>query len=390
MEFNFTDDQEQFRSVIQRFLNDKSPTTEVRRLMETSEGYDRAVWEQLSQELALPGIHIPESYGGAGFGAVELGIVMEELGRSLLCAPYFSSSVLAANAILNAASEDQKLELLPDIAAGSRLATLAVTEPNGRWDTTGIELTATPSTDGGLQAHMLNGSKSFVLDGQFADLLVVVGRSPGSVADHGLSFYALPANSPGVERHALDGMDPTRKISRIEFHDAKAELLGQAGAGAAALAKTLDQAAVALANEMVGGAQALLDAAVSYAQLRMQFGRLIGSFQAIKHKCADMLLEVELAKSAAYYAAEAAAADDPELPALASLAKACASDAYMNTAANCIQLHGGIGFTWDHDTHLWFKRAKSSEVFLGDPNYHRELYMQRCGVSQRAVVSHNE
>jgi alkylation response protein AidB-like acyl-CoA dehydrogenase len=378
MQFSFTDEQEQFRSMIQRFLVDKSPTTEVRRLMESPEGYDREVWEQLSEELALPGIHIPERYGGAGFGAVELGIVMEEFGRSLLCAPYFSSSVLAANAIMNAAKESQKTELLPDIASGARLATLAVTEPNGRWDTHGIELTATPPEDKSEPEFLLNGVKSFVLDGQISDLLIVVGRRERSSGDKGLSFFALPANSPGVERRALETMDATRKLSRIEFHDAKAQLLGRLGAGAAALSRTLDQAAIALANEMVGGAQALLDSALSYAQSRMQFGRAIGSFQAIKHKCADMLLEVELAKSAAYYAAEAAAEDDPELPSLASLAKACASDAYMSTAANCIQLHGGIGFTWDHDTHLWFKRAKSSEVLLGDPSYHRELYVQRC------------
>jgi alkylation response protein AidB-like acyl-CoA dehydrogenase len=380
MQFSFTDDQEQFRSMTQRFLTDKSPTTEVRRLMETTEGYDPDVWRQLSQELALPGIHIPEAYGGAGFGAVELGIVMEELGRSLLCAPYFSSCVLAANAILNAGSESQKTELLPEIAAGERLATLAVTEPNGRWDFGGVELTATASGGSAGGPYLLNGSKSFVLDGQVAQLLVVVARTPGTAGAAGLSLFTLAGDAAGVDRRLLESMDATRKISHIDFRNAEAQLLGELGAGAAPLARTLDQAAIALANEMVGGAQALMDSAIDYAQMRMQFGRAIGSFQAIKHKCADMLLEVELAKSAAYYAAEAAADDDAELPALASLAKACASDAYMNTAANCIQLHGGIGFTWDHDTHLWFKRAKSSEVFLGDPSFHRELYMQRLGV----------
>jgi len=376
MQFTFSDEQEQFRAGIQRFLAARSPTTEVRRLMETEQGYDPGVWRQLSEELALPGIHIPESYGGAGFGPVELGIVMEELGRSLLCAPYFSTCVLAAGAILQGASEAQKLELLPAIAAGERLATLAVTEPNGRWDRSGVQLTATPGGAG----YLLNGSKSFVVDGLIADLLIVVGRLAGTTGDAGLALFALPAQSSGVQRRALASMDPTRKLARIEFHDAPAELLGEPGSGAQAMASTLDQAAIALANEMVGGAQALLDSAVAYAKMRVQFGRAIGSFQAIKHKCADMLLEVELAKSAAYYAAQAAADGDPELPALASLAKASASDAYINAAANCIQLHGGIGFTWEHDTHLWFKRAKSSEVFLGDPGYHRELYLQRSGV----------
>ena len=167
--------------------------------------------------------------------------------------------------------------------------------------------------------------------------------------------------------------------SPIEFNDARATLLGELGAGFAPLTKTLDQAAIALANEMVGGAQALLDAAIEYAKMRMQFGRAIGSFQAIKHKCADMLIDVELAKSAAYHAAQAAAENDPDTPSLASLAKACASDAYVRTAATCIQIHGGIGFTWDNDTHLWYKRAKSSEAFLGLPSYHRERLMQRWG-----------
>ncbi len=373
--FAFTDEQEQFRSVVQRFLKDKSPTTEVRRLMETESGYDDEVWRQLSHDLGLPAIHIPEVYGGAGFGPVELGIVMEELGRSLLCAPYFSSSVLAANAILNAGSESQKLELLPNIASGQQLATLAVIEPNGRWDAGGVECTV--STHG--SEFILSGTKSFVLDGCGADLLVVVARTPDSIGETGVSLLIVSGDADGVTRRALQGMDPTRKLARIDFDDAPATRLGQSGNGYPALAKTLDQAAIALANEMVGGAQALLDAAVDYAKLRVQFGRAIGSFQAIKHKCADMLIDVELAKSTAYYAAQAAQENDPELPALACLAKACASEAYMRTAASCIQIHGGIGFTWDNDTHLWSKRAKSSEALLGLPSYHRALLMQRWG-----------
>ncbi|MCZ6657993.1 MAG: acyl-CoA/acyl-ACP dehydrogenase [Gammaproteobacteria bacterium] len=375
MNFSFTDEQELFRSGVQRFLKDKSPTTEVRRLMATDTGYDPEVWRQLSDDLGLQAIQIPELYGGAGFGPVELGIVMEELGRSLLCAPYFSSTVLAANAILNAGNESQKLELLPDIASGQQLATVAVTEPNGRWDVDGIQCTASPAGGG----FRLNGTKSFVLDGCVAILLVVVARKPDSTGEDGLTFFTLAGDAEGVTRRALQGMDPTRKLARIEFHNAEALPLGDVGNGYPALAKTLDQAVVALANEMVGGTQALLDSAVAYAKMRVQFGRAIGSFQAIKHKCADMLIDVELAKSAAYYAAQAAQEDDPEVPALASLAKVSASEAYMRTAANCIQIHGGIGFTWDNDTHLWYKRAKSSEALLGLPSYHRELLMQRWG-----------
>ena len=374
--FSFTPEQEEFRFVLRRFMEDKSPVAEVRRLMETDEGWDREVWRQLSNDLGLPAIHIPEDYGGQGFGFVELALVVEEMGRSLLCAPYFSSTVLAATTILNAGTEEQKRALLPAIAAGETVATLAFTEDNGRWDSAGVELTAAASDN----SFRLNGAKSFVLDGHTADLIVVLARRPGSVGDDGLSFFTVPGDADGLERRPLKTADLTRKQARLRFQDVPAEPLGAAGAAAAPLAKTLDQASVCLANEMVGGAERLRQSAVDYALLRVQFGRAIGSFQSIKHKAADMLVDVELAKSAAYYAAAAAAEDDDDLPALASLAKASAGEAYLQTAIHTIQIHGGIGFTWDHDTHLWFKRAKSSEVFLGDPSYHRELLMQRWGV----------
>jgi alkylation response protein AidB-like acyl-CoA dehydrogenase len=348
----------------------------VRRLMATETGYDPAVWRQLSDELALPGIHVPEQYGGAGFGMVELGIVMEELGRSLLCAPYFSTAVLAANAILNAGTEAQKAALLPELASGARLATLAIAEPDGDWNPAAIATVAAPAGDG----YRLDGVKSYVVDGHIADLLIVAARAPKTSGLEGLALFTLAADASGVKRRQLAAMDPTRKIAQIEFSGAEASLLGNFDDGAKAIERTLDQAAIALANEMAGGAQTMLDSAVSYAKMRVQFGRTIGSFQAIKHKLADLLLEVELAKSAAYYAAQAAAANDPEWQALASLAKAATSETYMHAAAECIQIHGGIGFTWDNDTHLWFKRAKSSEVFLGQPSYHRELLMRRWGV----------
>ncbi len=373
MEFAFTDEQDQFRSVVRRFLADKSPTTVVRALMETADGFDSAVWRQLGDDLALTGIHIPEVYGGAGFGPVELGIAMEEQGRALLCAPYFSSCVLAAGAIANAATPQQCAELLPEIAAGRLRGALAVTEPNGRWDATGIQATATRKD----HRWTIDGVKSFVIDGCSAQSLVVVAREAGSAGDAGISLFVVDSRAEGVTRTPLATLDATRKQAKIGFDRAPAQLLGDAGSGAVPLSRTLDHAAIALANEMVGGAQALLDSAVAYANLRVQFGRAIGSFQAIKHKCADMLLDVELAKSAAYYAAQAQAADDPQTPGLASMAKAAAADTYVRVAADTIQIHGGIGFTWDHDTHLWFKRAKSSEVLFGDPNHHRELMLQR-------------
>jgi alkylation response protein AidB-like acyl-CoA dehydrogenase len=368
MQFAFTDEQEQFRDVVRRFLAQKSPTTEVRRLMASAEGFDPGTWRQLAEDLALTGVDIPERYGGAGFGPVELGIAMEEQGRALLCAPYFSSCVLAASAILAAGDETQKSDWLSEIASGRRRATLALAERSGRWDAASVECRATRRG----RRWTIEGSKWFVIDGCTADSIVVVART-----GRGVSLLRVDAQAPGVTRTPLASMDATRKLARIDFARAAADLLGETGSGSTILPRVLDHAAIALANEMVGGAQALLDSAVAYAKLRVQFGRAIGSFQAIKHKCADMLLDVELAKSAAYCAAQAEAENDAETPVLASMAKAAAADAYMRAAANTIQIHGGIGFTWENDTHLWFKRAKSSEVLLGDPNWHRERMLQR-------------
>jgi alkylation response protein AidB-like acyl-CoA dehydrogenase len=374
--FAFSDEQDQLRDAVRKFLESKSPESEVRRLMETTEGYDPAVWSQMANELGLQGLAIPEEYGGQGFTWVELGIVLEEMGRALLCAPYFSTVVLAADAILNAGTDDQKKSLLPGIASGETIATLAFTEPNGRWDADGITMEATQSGDG----YTLNGTKMFVLDGHTADLIVVVARAKGTSGEDGISFYTVAGDAKGLTRTALATMDQTRKQAKLEFDGVEAQLLGALGSGWTALSKTLDQAAVGLSNEMVGGAQFVLEESVQYAKDRVQFGRPIGSFQAIKHKCADMLLEVESAKSAAYYAAWAAAEDNDELPVVASLAKAYCSDAYFHAAAENIQIHGGIGFTWEHNAHLYFKRAKSSEILLGDATYHRELLAQRIGI----------
>jgi alkylation response protein AidB-like acyl-CoA dehydrogenase len=374
--FAFSEEQDQLRDAVRRFLEAKSPSSEVRRLMETTEGYDPAVWNQMANELGLQSIHIPEEFGGQGFTFVELAIVLEEMGRVLLCAPYFSSVVLAADAIMNAGTKEQQGELLPGIASGETIATLAFTEPNGKWDANGIEMVATGSGD----SYTLNGTKMFVIDGHTANLVVVAARTEGSSGEDGISFFAVEGDAGGLTRTALSTMDQTRKQARLEFENVSARPIGEPGAAWPALSKTLDQAAVGLANEMVGGAQKVLEMSVEYAKVRVQFGRPIGSFQAIKHKCADMLLEVESGKSAAYYAAWAAAEDNEELPVAASLAKAYCSDAYFHSAAENIQIHGGIGFTWEHDAHLYFKRAKSSEILLGDATYHRELLAQRIGI----------
>jgi alkylation response protein AidB-like acyl-CoA dehydrogenase len=371
MNFAFSEEQDELRSAVRRFLEDKSPETEVRRLMETTEGYDTAVWSRMADQLGLQSLTIPEEFGGSGFSYVELIVVLEEMGAALLCAPFFSTVALGANALLTSGDDSAKADLLPGIASGETIATLAFTEDSGRWDIGGVALEATPSGDG----WVLNGHKSFVLDGHVADLILVVGRT-----DAGISLFSVAGDADGLTRTPLATMDQTRKQARLEFSGTPARLIGTDGGAEAGLSKTLDLAAVALAAEQVGGAQRCLDTAVEYAKTRIQFGRPIGSFQAIKHKCADMLLEVESSKSAAYYAGWAAAEDSDELPVVASLAKSYCSEAYFHAAAENIQIHGGIGFTWEHPAHLYFKRAKSSELLFGDPAYHRELLAQRIGI----------
>jgi alkylation response protein AidB-like acyl-CoA dehydrogenase len=371
MNFAFSDEQEELRSAVRRFLAEKSPETEVRRLMDTTEGYDPAVWSQMADQLGLQSLTIPEEYGGSGFSYVELVVVLEEMGAALLCAPYFSTVALAANAVLTSGDESAKKYLLPGLASGETIGTLALTEDNGRWDLDAVGLQASSSGDG----WVLNGHKMFVIDGHVADLIVAVART-----GEGLSLFGVKSDADGLTRTALPTMDQTRKQARLEFSDTPGWLIGTEGGAAPGLSKTLDLAAVALAAEQVGGAQRCLDSSVEYAKTRIQFGRPIGSFQAIKHKCADMLLEVESAKSAAYYAGWAAAEDSDELPVVASLAKSYCSEAYFHAAAENIQIHGGIGFTWEHDAHLYFKRAKSSELLFGDPAYHRELLAQRIGI----------
>lgn len=372
MRFSFTSEQEEFRSILRRFLEGKSPTKEVRRLMEIGTGWEREAWKKINQELGLTAVAIPEAYGGQGFGCTELCIVLEEAGRTVLCAPLFAST-MAAYAILDAGEEAQLKALLPGIASGDTVATVAFSEEHGNWDAAGVRMTATPAGGG----YRLDGTKSFVIDGHTADLIVVLARTPGTAGEQGLSLFTVRGDAPGLQRRALKTMDATRKLAQLTFKSVEAAPLGAIGAAAAPFTRTLTRAAVCLANEMVGVAEKLRESALDYSKMRMQFGRPIASFQSMKHKQADMLVDVELAKAAAYYAAAAVDENDNDLPALASLAKAGASEAVLQTAIHTIQIHGGIGFTWDNDSHLWFKRAKSSEVMLGDAHYHRELMMRR-------------
>ena len=371
MNFAFSEEQEELRKVVRDFLNAKSSEATVRELMETDSGYDAAVWSQMGEQMGLQGLIIPEEFGGSGYSYVELIVVLEEMGRRLLCAPYFATVALAANTLLHSGDDAAKAEYLPGIASGETIATLAFTEANGKWDESGITMPATGSGSD----YTLTGEKMYVLDGTTAGLILVAARTAG-----GVSLFAVQGDAAGLTREGLSTMDQTRKQARLTFDATPAKLIGTEGGGWAVLSQVLDLAAVALAAEQVGGAQECLEMAVQYAKDRVQFGRPIGSFQAIKHKCADMLLEVESAKSAAYYAGWCASELNDELPSVASLAKSYCSEAYFHTTAENIQIHGGIGFTWEHPAHLYFKRAKSSELFLGDPTYHRELLAQRIGI----------
>lgn len=372
MYFRFGDEHDQLREAVRDFLAGKSPESEVRRLMETTDGYDPAVWRQMAEQLGLQALLIPEEFGGAGFGYVELLVVLEEMGRSLLCAPYFSTVALAVNLLLALGDKAAAADYLPPIADGSLTATVALAESGGRWDEGGIALTATQAGDG---TWRLSGEKTYVLDGHTAGLVLVAARTPG-----GVSVFAAEPGTAGFTATPLSVMDTTRKQARVAFDGTKARLVGTEGTAWPAISAMLDLAAVALAAEQVGGAQRVLDAAVAHARERVQYGRAVGSFQAVKHKCAELLVEVESARSAAYYASWVAAAGSGELPEVAPLAKSLCSEAYFHAAQENIQIHGGIGFTWEHSAHLYFKRAKSSELLLGDPAYHRELFAQRSGM----------
>ncbi|WP_445190109.1 acyl-CoA dehydrogenase family protein [Pseudonocardia sp. Cha107L01] len=369
--FAFGPERDELRATVRRFLADRSPEPEVRRLMETEDGYDPAVWRLMANQLGLQGLIVPERYGGAGSGCVELQIACEEMGRALLCAPFLSSAVLATSALLFAGDDGAAQRYLPGLADGSMIGTLAVTEESGSWAAGAVRTVATPDGSG----YRLAGEKLYVLDGTVADLLLVVATT-----ERGPGLFVVAPDAPGLTRTAMATLDATRRQARLVLDDTPATLVGEDGGAAGPLAAALDVGAAALAAEQAGGARRVLEMAVEYAKVREQFGRPIGSYQAIKHKCADMLLEVESSTSAAYAAGWAIDGESAEIGVLASLAKAYCSEAYYHCAAENIQVHGGIGFTWEHPAHLYFKRATSTEILLGSPRYHRELLTRRLGI----------
>ncbi|MDA0638102.1 acyl-CoA/acyl-ACP dehydrogenase [Nonomuraea sp. MCN248] len=365
------EEHEDFRESVRSFVEHLSPETRVRHLMEDEQGHDPRAWRQMADQLGLQGLALPERYGGSGASFLELGVVLEEMGRAVMGGPFFSTVVLAANALLHSGDEQAKDDFLPGIAAGETIATVAIAERSGSWRGGDVEARAVKE-DG---IWRLSGVKSFVLDGHVADLLLVFARTGA-----GLSLFAVYGQATGVTRTPLPTMDQTRKQAVLEFDRSPARLVGAEGGAEPLLERVLALAAAGLAAEQVGGAQRCLEMSVEYAKVRTQFGRLIGSFQAIKHKCADMLMAVETARSAAHYALFAAGEDLPELPVIASLAKAYCSEAYTMVAAENVHVHGGIGFTWEHPAHLYVKRAMSSALLFGDPDEHRARYADGVGL----------
>ena len=373
MDFGFSEEQEMLRQSVREFLSAECPMTYVRQMMEDERGFADAQWAKMS-ELGWTGLIVPEQYGGAGLNMVDMVVVLEEMGKVVMPGPFFASVILGGIAIDLGGSEAQKQRYLPGIAAGTAKATLAQVEESGRWDADGIALPA-KSAGGGFS---ISGTKLFVHDAHNADLLIVPVRTGGSGRD-GVTMLIVDAKAKGLSVRVLKTMDQTRKLCEVTFDKVQVpaeNVLGEAGKGWDLLDRLVDRAKVALCAEMCGGAQRVLDMSVEYAKVREQFGKPIGSFQAIQHKCANMMVQVESAKSATYYAAWAVANDVPEAHLAACMAKAYTSDAYRFVAAEGIQIHGGIGFTWEHDMHLYFKRAKGSEVTFGDATWNRELVAQ--------------
>lgn len=384
MDFAFTEEQQMIRESAESFLTDLSGSEAIRQAMATEQGYDEALWTRICSEMYWQALHVPEQYGGMGLGFVELAALFEQMGRFLLCSPFLSNCI-ATNAILAAGSDEQKQQWLPIIAEGGTTATLAYTGRVGGWDADAVTLEY--AVQGA--SVILNGSLRYVPDGHTAGLLVVAAREAGTTGTNGIGLFLVPADSAGLAASWLPTMDQTRKQAQIDFSDvevASENLMPNMGNAWPTLQKVVQLAQVCVAAEQMGGAQQVLDMSVAYTKEREQFGRTIASFQAIKHKMADMMLKCEVSRSAVYYAAcvaQEALFDDPaselahELADAAAMAKTYCSDTYFFNAGNAVQLFGGVGFTWEYDIHLYFKRARSSEAFLGNGAYHRERIASR-------------
>ncbi|MGA8144218.1 MAG: acyl-CoA dehydrogenase family protein [Candidatus Acidiferrales bacterium] len=350
MQFGLSESQEMLKDNARKFFAGECPMEEVRRLMETDTAYDPALWSKMAEQ-GYTGIIFPEEFGGVGLGKVELALLMEEAGRALLPGPLFSTVALAGAVIDSIASPELKKKYLAPICSGDARSTVAFLESSASWDPAEIQIAAAGGS--------LTGEKLFVPDAAVADFIVVVARN---------GVFIVVPNAPGLRIAPMSGMDLTRKLYRMEFQHTPAEKIGDSSA----LAKAFDVATTALVSEMVGGMQRTLDITVEYAKMRKQFGKPIGMFQAVQHQCADMYLETESSRSAAYYAAWALEENAPDAPVAVSIAKMYASDASRTVGNRGIQVHGGMGFTWENDVHLYYRRAKYSETAFGDATYHRE------------------
>ncbi|MBX7448898.1 acyl-CoA/acyl-ACP dehydrogenase [Mycolicibacterium sp. 3033] len=374
--FTATAEQDELRASVRAFLTAKVDEAAVRRSIATAEGHDLVVWRQMADQLGLQGLAVDEQYGGHGFTFADLAVVLEETGRALLPGPFFASAVLAAQVLVHTDDEDARARYLPGIASGDRVATCAFTGPSGRCDESGVDVRAVPS---GGDTWRLDGVATYVPNGMDADLVVVLARTDATVSMFAIEFDDH-GSADGAVRRALSTLDPTRRQARIDFSGASARPIGRPGAARPGVERALAVATAGLAAEQVGGAARCLELSVEYAKVRRQFGRPIGSFQAIRHRCADVMLDVECARGVAQYAAHQATVGSPTASAAASLAKAYSSDVFSRAAAACIQIHGGIGFTWEHPAHLYYKRARSSGLLLGDAAYHRARLAAHVGL----------
>lgn len=350
----------ELRAAVREFMDIAAGSATVRTLMESPDGRDLAMWERMAIELGLHGIGVPEQFGGAGAGLAELAVVFEETGAALLCAPFFSTVALAIPALLNSGDTEAMVDLLPSLVEGATTATVILDGGIGAWNPAAVALTADGDDEHG---YVIHGDAPLVLDGHTADVVLLAAR-----ADAGMSLFAVSSDADGLTREPLAGLDRTRKIARLSFHATPARLIGDAGGAEPGLSKTSDTALVLLAAEQVGGAARCLDTAVTYAKERIQFGRAIGSFQAVKHRCADMLVLVEGARSAVAHATDVTDSNDFAIS--AAVAKLTASEAFLHVALDNMKIHGGLGFTWEHDAHLYVRRAKAGLLMFGEPDHH--------------------
>jgi len=376
MHFGLSETQQAIKNSARQFLAAECPMPQVRRLMETETAFDTALWSKFAEQ-GWTGIIFPEKYDGFGLGMVEMAAALEEMGRALVPGPFISTVLLAGTLLDHAGNEEQKRKYLSAICRGEARSTLALLEQSASWDLDAVQLEGKGLPKGGSLpdgGYQLNGEKLFVSDAGIADFLLVAARIEGELA-----VLIVPGNAPGLEKMATPGMDLTRRLYRVSFTNVVASpesLLGRGERARQALEAALEVACLGLVAEMVGGLQSLVDLTVAYAKTRKQFGRPIGTFQAVQHQCADMLALLEGSRSALYYAAWALSENDPAARTAISVAKAYASEAYRDAGNKSIQVQGGMGFTWENDAHLYYRRAKASEIAFGDATYHRERIAQ--------------